>query len=44
MIITVNEILNLAFLGVGGGMLLTGIAWIIGFAVSLACNIFKNLN
>lgn len=38
-----NELFDIAFLGMGGGMLLTGVAWIIGFGVSLACNIFKNL-
>lgn len=38
------ELLKIGFLGTGGGMLLCGISWIIGFAVSLACNIFKNLS
>ncbi len=39
-----NELLQVGFLGLGGGMLLCGIAWIIGFGFSLACNIFKNLS
>ncbi len=41
---SISNLLDLAFLGVGGGLLLGGITWIIGFAFSLACNIFKNLS
>lgn len=39
---SISDLLNLAFLGTGYGMLLGGITWIIGFAVSLACNIIKS--
>lgn len=38
---SISDLLDLAFLGTGCGMLLGGITWIIGFAVSLACNILK---
>lgn len=38
-----NELFDLAFLGVGGGMLLCGISWLLGLAVSLACNILKSI-
>ena len=36
-----SEIIQIGFAGVGGGMLLTGICWIVGLAFSLACNIFS---
>lgn len=38
-----NELFDLAFLGVGGGMLLTGISWLIGLGVSCAISIFKKM-
>lgn len=37
----IPELMQLGFLGLGGGMLLTGICWIVGLAFSLACNIFS---
>lgn len=36
---TLADTMQLAFLGMGGGMALTGICWIVGMAVSYACNI-----
>lgn len=38
---TIVELMQIGFLGVGGGMLLCGICWIVGTAVSYACNIIS---
>ena len=34
-----NQYIEFAFLGVGGGLLLSGICWLIGLAYSLCINL-----
>lgn len=37
-----EELFNLAFIGMGGGILLSGLCWLIGLGYSLALNLIKN--
>lgn len=40
--VVLSELFNMALLGVGGGLLLSGLVWLIGLAYSLGINLIKS--